>query len=358
MNPIDATLKTCFVIGPMATDADMTRQGRLANILRDAFKRLKRPDFKVVTPDIAKGGDIVEQVMGELDQAEIVVADLTGNNPSVLYELAIRHCTGLPCVHVRHQGKEGAQGALAFDVAHDRYVHIDLEANAVDPEKLDDMLTSAIKQSESTLGQSKNPVTAYFKVPLTDAYPASGVALGYCQNFVVRASEGIDAAKKKKITMTVKSLDQNAGVPLDLTADEWAKVKIAIWVPDSKDFVQPKYTDILKQTREFIDVTIPALDRQSRDISSLFHRETLQVVDIPTTLKPVATSIENYLGVDSAEAQKQIKREFARFGRALEFWKSRAIGSLKENDPANKGPLQLLQHGVQIEPLPEKYKIA
>lgn len=371
MNPIEATKKTCFVIGPMKVDADIERQKRLTKMVGEAFKSLKRDDFDVTTPVIEEGGDIVQQVMGRLDQAEVVVADLTGNNPSVLYELAVRHCTGLPCVHVRHKGGEGPQGPLAFDVAHDRCVDVDLDAAVADHKGLANMLASALKEVELPLNQSKNPVMAYFKVPLTDVYPASGIAKGYCENFVVRTAKGVATAKRKKLPIRVKVPDvakpNNAAAVkwnegqsldvaewqeidwvdkrLDLTKEQWNTVTLTIWVPDKVKYIDRNA--FLKRTADFYEATIFDPDKEFRDISALLHRKTLQIIDIPTTLTALTTS---------GKKQLNLEREFTRFEKALNYWKGVSIEREQGSANHDEAHTQFLEHSVRVGGLPEAYK--
>lgn len=51
-------------------------------------------------------GLIIEQIIMNLLAADFVVADLAGGNPNVMYELAIRHATGKPCVCLKQPGEK------------------------------------------------------------------------------------------------------------------------------------------------------------------------------------------------------------------------------------------------------------
>jgi hypothetical protein len=93
----------------------MERQRRLKAIAQEAFRKLGHDEFDVRTPVIHEGGQIVQQVIGQLYRADIVIADLTRNNPSVLYELALRHCVGLTCIHV--MDKQSARDSESADLA-------------------------------------------------------------------------------------------------------------------------------------------------------------------------------------------------------------------------------------------------
>jgi hypothetical protein len=343
--------KTCFVIGPMSNATAMARQTRLAEITRQALESLGQA-FDVITPVIPNAGDIVQQVIRELDRADIVVADLTGNNPSVLYEVAVRHCTGLPCIHVRD--KDAAEGEpLAFDVRQYRYADVDFGLQAKDHKDLVKMLGSAIGEVDGPATGGGDPVTTFFKVPLTDVYPASGLAIGYLQNFVVRVAETVANARAATVPPTIAVPGEE---PLKLTKEDWAKVALAIWIPDRNEFVLPKYIDVLKMSGEICDATLPG-PGNSRGMTVLFRRDTLQIVDIPTTLRAVATNVSGHLGLDTADGQKMLAREFDRFGRTLDYWKKKSVEMDKLLDRIGEHT-RFLDAKVKVTNLPKDYRIA
>jgi hypothetical protein len=66
---------------------------------------------------------IVADILEELEKAEIIIADLTGLNPNVLYELGIAHVRCDSVVMVCERGK-----ALPFDLASIRCIFYDLSS--------------------------------------------------------------------------------------------------------------------------------------------------------------------------------------------------------------------------------------
>jgi hypothetical protein len=90
---------TCFVIGPIGNElADLGTPERDAwessleiyeSVIRAACQFL---DIEAVRADqIAITGDITEQVFRRLYEADLVIADISGANANVMYELGLRH---------------------------------------------------------------------------------------------------------------------------------------------------------------------------------------------------------------------------------------------------------------------------
>lgn len=65
-------------------------------------------------------GDINRQIIDRLANDDLVIADLTGHNPNVFYELALRHAVRKPYIHLIKKGQN-----IPFDLAPKRTVFID-----------------------------------------------------------------------------------------------------------------------------------------------------------------------------------------------------------------------------------------
>jgi len=77
---------TCFIIMPFAAKFNKVFSTLKEVLESDAIAfACKRAD------DIRGGGHIMESVLKEIGESEIVIADLTGSNPNVFYELGITH---------------------------------------------------------------------------------------------------------------------------------------------------------------------------------------------------------------------------------------------------------------------------
>ena len=110
-----------------------------------------------------RAGAILSDMFQELLMADLVVADLTIDNPNVWYELGVRHA-------LRSRGVILVTGgeSKAFDLYTDRKLHYTLKDGAPDPEKLEDKdgkegeraaLTKMVKATmESWQGRKISPV--------------------------------------------------------------------------------------------------------------------------------------------------------------------------------------------------------
>jgi hypothetical protein len=114
-------LKDCFIIAPFGdAGSDIRRRSdSVLWILREAVSSF---GYRVIRSDqIDAPGLISHEVIRLLVEAPLVIADLTGANPNVIYELAIRHAVGKPFVQIIAKGER-----IPFYHADMRTVEIDI----------------------------------------------------------------------------------------------------------------------------------------------------------------------------------------------------------------------------------------
>jgi len=145
----------CFVISPIG-EPDSPVRKRSDQVLKYIIKpAAEECGFTTLRADeIPQPGIITSQVIQHIIEADMVVADLTGRNPNVFYELAIRHAIRRPYVQLIDQNEP-----LPFDVAGIRTIQF----NYQDLESADFAKSEIIKQMRHMMGtdtEIQSPITA------------------------------------------------------------------------------------------------------------------------------------------------------------------------------------------------------
>lgn len=133
--------KPCLVIAPIGdpeTDVRRRSDDVLEYVIRPALEPLGYAPERA--DEISEPGNITSQVIQRLIDDPLVVADLTGRNPNVFYELAVRHATKQPLIQLIQRGE-----SIPFDVAVMRTISVDLTARGAQE------AITAIREQESAI---------------------------------------------------------------------------------------------------------------------------------------------------------------------------------------------------------------
>jgi len=98
--------KKCFVITPIGNEGTDIRR-HIDGILDAAIKPVIEDELGYiveVSHRIDMPGNIPKQVITSVFDSDLVIANLTGNNPNVMYELALRHCFGSVVIIIAEKG--------------------------------------------------------------------------------------------------------------------------------------------------------------------------------------------------------------------------------------------------------------
>lgn len=139
-------------IGDEGTEVRRRSDQILAHIIDVAAKEC---GYETLRADkISEPGIITSQIIQHLLDDPLVIADMTGHNPNVFYELAVRHAIRKPVVQLIEKGEK-----VPFDVAATRTIqvdHHDLDSVA----KCRQEITSQIRAVEKDPADVDTPISA------------------------------------------------------------------------------------------------------------------------------------------------------------------------------------------------------
>lgn len=105
-------MRECFVVSPIGADDSDIRDK--SNKL---FKYIIKPvceicDFKAIRIDqLNDTNSITQAIIEYLEEADLVIADISGHNPNVFYEMGYRTRTKKPIIHLKEKNEK-----LPFDI--------------------------------------------------------------------------------------------------------------------------------------------------------------------------------------------------------------------------------------------------
>jgi hypothetical protein len=136
-------LDTCFVMMPFGEWFDRYYQEIYVPAIKDAGFEPVRADELFTT------GSVVEQIWEQIEKAKLLLADLSGKNPNVFYELGLAHAAKQPVIFTAAE-----VGDVPFDLRHLRVIIYDVR----EPEwslrlrkSVTDYLRNAAKEPEKSI---------------------------------------------------------------------------------------------------------------------------------------------------------------------------------------------------------------
>ncbi|MED0902487.1 hypothetical protein [Bacillus nitratireducens] len=113
--------KTCFIITPIGDDQSDTRRAADGVIDAVIIPALVEMGLKQENINVAhrmpSPGSINKQVITNILECDLAIANLTNLNPNVMYELAIRHAARKPVIQICQKGTR-----LPFDITEERTI--------------------------------------------------------------------------------------------------------------------------------------------------------------------------------------------------------------------------------------------
>jgi hypothetical protein len=153
--------RACFVIGPIGAEGSEVRR-RSDQVLRHIIAPAAAEcGYAAVRADqISEPGLITSQIIQRIVDDPLVIADLTGQNPNVFYELAIRHALRKPIVQIL-----ASDEVLPFDIAATRTIFVD-HRDLDSASQAKEAMVKQIRAVESNPEEVDTPVSVALRVKL------------------------------------------------------------------------------------------------------------------------------------------------------------------------------------------------
>ncbi len=145
--------KKCFIITPIGDiNSEIFRKakGVIDNVIKPI---LQKYGFSNIEPsyEITKQGTIEKQIINRIIDDDLVIVNLTGNNPNVTYELAIRHIVAKPVIAICEEGTK-----LSFDIKDIRTIFY--KNDMLGAQELKNTLENFIKDIDYSKKYFDNPI--------------------------------------------------------------------------------------------------------------------------------------------------------------------------------------------------------
>lgn len=336
-------IRRCFLIGPMK---DLKKMERLREKLLAPL--LEPAGFLVTTPDQGNIGNIMQHVLLNLEQADLLVVDITGQNPNVMYELGIYHCFGKPYIILKDSSHKEDMSQLPFDIAQYWYDLIDYD-NIEEAKQSVGKLVKKIMQQIDKRDWFGNPVTDFYDSPVAEIPTAIGLSKNYKQNFLGRILPSIFQKDQKGLGYLVDvwvetdETDADGSPQLrELTAIERSLMTLQILIPIKLSMTRHDFIESNKDAGK-ISFKSAQINRRSRPFKLYFYTDAkgnIVLIDIPTVLSTLNESIkqrrklhEDQMNLEDWEILEA--QELERFANKCELFKAR----LEDDFPVCKGKI-------------------
>lgn len=213
-------MKKCFIITPIGDDNSEIRRatdGLLKAVVQPVLNQL---EFEIeVSHQMTKPGSITNQVIDCILNYDLVIANLSGLNPNVMYELAVRHATRKPLISIAEKSTK-----LPFDISDERTIFFTNDMAGC--EELKPKLSETIKKAMEDK-EPDNPIYRVAKENLMKQQIKTGDVQEYILNRLDRIETSINSVKQSrlnytkihheglKLTFEVKGLLENINAAMD-----------------------------------------------------------------------------------------------------------------------------------------------
>jgi len=241
--------RKCFIITPIGNENSDTfrkAKGVIESVIKPVLTECGFDDIKPAY-EINVSGMINTQIINRIIDDDLVIVNLTGNNPNVMYELCLRHVVAKPIIHICENGT-----SLPFDIKDSRTIFYVNDMLGVEELKL--KLTDYLQVIDYQSEYSDNPIYNARKM-----------------NILLKdVSEGDKKSAEINLLQKIyEKLDNNVSTDFSDTSiiyDKKPEVKKCDFVIYFKDVDKEKWYDVLNDIRESLQkqaVYMVAISRNS-----------------------------------------------------------------------------------------------
>lgn len=152
----------CYVVMPFAAQFRATYDVAIKPAVSEAARKL---GIKVTCrrgDEIIGPGSITREIVNSIYTADVVIADLSGNNPNVFYELGIAHCMGNKTVMITQ-----SIAGVPFDVSAYRLIRYEATPEGL-AELHSELAGGVLEILAGRVREASNPVEDFVPIRLTN----------------------------------------------------------------------------------------------------------------------------------------------------------------------------------------------
>lgn len=116
-------MRKCFVVSPIGDEGTEIRK-RADQLYTYIIKPVcEKCEFEAIRGDLINASDSIDQtILDHLKNDDLIIADISGHNPNVFYEIGYRTSLGKNIIHLKEKGE-----IIPFDVVNIRTFDYDLK---------------------------------------------------------------------------------------------------------------------------------------------------------------------------------------------------------------------------------------
>jgi hypothetical protein len=220
--------QTCFFITPIGAPGSVERK-RADQIQRHILHAVLASKFEIIRADqFSHPGSITQQIIDLVHRSDLVIADLTGSNANVAYELAIRHSFNKVSIHLVDKADK-----IPFDLKDERTIVFDL----LDPDSVE-KCKNEIRKVVEAITSGKVP----YHSPIFRALAIAATPPEEREKFLNQIAEQIDSiatdVSSIESTLTFSALDEIGDIQETVNSIEKSQGDMERALDDLKEEVQ------------------------------------------------------------------------------------------------------------------------